>query len=177
MFMLRCMEYKRFVWELRHVLSKFGCVNGNVVFVCVGNGSVVGDSFGPLVGSILMGKSCVDVVGNLENNISYENIEFEMSKVEEFYRDRVVVVVDSALSGLENNVGKIFIESRGLKYGEALDKKNRIIGDISIKAVVGEKTDDGLLNFQVLRNASLRRVASMSKIVASGIVEALNGNV
>lgn len=175
--MLKCAKYKRFVLELKHVLNKFGCVNKNVIFVCVGNGSVVGDSFGPWVGSILTGKSCVDVVGNLENNINYENIEFEMSKVEKLYSDRIVVVVDSALASMENNVGKIFIENRGLKYGEALDKKNRTIGDISIKAAVGRKTDDSLLNFQVLRNASLRKVKGMSKIVAYGIVEALNSNV
>jgi len=124
-------EYKRFVWELSSLMENKS-KNMNVVFMCIGTNTVVGDSVGPIVGSLLkeniQSNNKITIVGDCENNISYENIE---DKIEKLNLNSLVVVVDSALSNHEN-IGKIFVQNRGLRYGEGLKKTNNTIGNISI---------------------------------------------
>ena len=71
-------EYKRFVWELRNVIN-LKRKNENIVFLCIGTNMLVGDAFGPVVGSVLK-KSFNDnneikVLGDLEDVITYCNIK------------------------------------------------------------------------------------------------------
>lgn len=167
-------EYKRFVWELRNVIN-LKRKNENIVFLCIGTNMLVGDAFGPVVGSIL--KKCfsknneVNIIGDLENVITYSNIK-EKFKSED-YKNHLIVVIDSALS-TKSNIGKVFIQNRGLKYAESLKKNNKLIGDISIKAVVGENSNDSFINFNNLQNVSLERIHDMCNIVSNGIIEVVN---
>lgn len=170
----KSVEYKRFVWELSHIFKNCN-VNNNLIFLCIGTKSVVGDSFGPTVGTYLKNNlgmhDNVIVVGDLEKNIIYDNIEQNILMINENYKDNLVIAIDSALSS-KNDVGKVFIQNRGLKYGESLSKKNRVIGNVSIKAVVGTDAQNSLKNFSALRNASVNSVTKMCNLVSKGIVEA-----
>ena len=71
-------------------------------------------------------------------------------------------------------VGKIFIQNRGLRYAESLKKNNNMIGDISIKAVVGENSNNNIINFNNLQNVSLDKIHNMCNIVSNGIIDVMN---
>ena len=84
-----------------------------------------------------------------------------------------MIVLDSALSN-QSDVGRVFIQNRGLKYAESLRKKNNTVGNISIKAVVGEDSFDVNKNFSNLMDVNIKQIEYVSAIVASGIVEVMN---
>ena len=172
-------EYKRFVWELNNIIN-IKNKNNDIIFLCIGTNKVIGDSFGPSVGENL--KKCmqtkknIKVIGDYENIICYANIEKIIKKIKQSYKRSLIIVLDSALSN-ESDIGKIFIQNRGLKYAEGLGKKNNIIGNISIKAVVGKNCNNCIKNFKQLKNASIDKIKYMSSLVSSGIIEIVNNNI
>lgn len=167
-------EYKRFVWELRNVLT-LNKKDKNIVFLCIGTNMIVGDAFGPVVGSILkkyFNKSGeIQVLGDIEDVVTYTNISEKFNPSN--FNNKLIVVIDSALSS-KANIGKVFIQNRGLRYAECLKKNSKIIGDISIKAVVGENSNNRIINFNNLQNVSLERIHDMCNIVSNGIIEVVN---
>jgi putative sporulation protein YyaC len=169
-------EYKRFVWELRNVIT-INKGNKNIVFLCIGSNRIIGDAFGPVVGSILKKQfkntDEIEIIGNLDDVVTYNNIA---ERINENNKDnKLIIVVDSALSH-KANIGKVFIQNRGLKYAESLKKKNKTIGDISIKAVVGENENNSLKNFYNLQKVSIERIYGMCNIVSNGILDVMNKN-
>ena len=176
-------EYKRFVWEFSNIL-KSKQQKKNIILLCIGINSVIGDSIGPIVGTNLKNdlrnsinfknelcfkNRSIKILGDMSNNISYKNIEDNMKNIS---KDSFIIVIDSALS-TDDNIGKIFVHNRGLKYAESLKRKNNVIGDMSIKAVVGKNTQNRLKNFKILKNVSIKRILTMSNIVSKGIVDAM----
>ena len=126
-------QYKQFVWELSNLIKDENDINRNIIFLCIGTSRVVGDSVGPIVGSILkqniISNKQIEVLGDCENNIHYENIEQNVDIVKKLNPNSLIVVIDSALSK-EENIGRIFVQNRGLKYGEGIKKKSNIVGNI-----------------------------------------------
>ena len=122
-------EYKRFVWELNNVM-KLNNKNKKILFLCIGTTKIIGDSFGPAVGSRLKQKfekaKDIEIIGNLEDAFTYDKIEDNVQHMRELYPNCLMVAIDSALSE-KVNVGKIFIQNRGLKYAESLKKNNQRI--------------------------------------------------
>lgn len=174
-------EYKRFVWELDNII-KLNIVNLNklqreIIFLCIGTNMIIGDSFGPIVGTILKKSLAtnnnVKVIGDLDNILTYNRIEKDLMYIKKKYKHNLIIVLDSALSS-KSNIGRVFIQNRGLKYAEALKKCNHVIGNISIKAVVGENVDDNIENFINLTDVSVEKIKSMSSLVSNGIIEVIN---
>lgn len=172
----KCIEYKRFVWELDNVINLEN-INSNIVFLCIGTNKVAGDCFGPYVGSFLK-KSFnkfynIKVIGDLNNDITYSNIKKLERTIENEYKNSLIIVIDAALSNKEN-VGKVFVQNRGLKYAQCLRKQNNSIGNISIKAVVGKNANNRFINFKTLKDVSIESVQTLSNFVATGIIEVMN---
>ena len=178
-------EYKRFVWDLSNSinLNKQTQINRknngtkNIVFVCIGTNLIIGDAFGPIVGSILqntIGKSNkIKIIGNLDDCITYDNIKEKIKDINKMYSDDIIVVLDSAISN-KSDIGKVFVQNRGLKYGESLKKKNESIGNISIKAVVCEQSNNSINNFNNLKTVSINQLQNICKLVSLGIIDVLN---
>ena len=146
-----------------------------LAFLCVGTDRVIGDCFGPLVGSKLLellekeNISNINVLGSLEKNINYNNIENIIEKV----NDKTgLIVIDAALSKKEN-IGKIFVANKSTVLGKGLNKNKIDIGDISIKSVVAKDYKIPGYNFKSLQNTSLNDVIKSSNIVAEGIYDVI----
>ena len=170
-------EYKRFVWELNNIINLENMENESIIFLCLGTNRVIGDAFGPVVGSALkkvgFKNNKIKIIGDLENVVTYNNINNKIKFINVNYRNSMVIVLDSALSN-QSDVGRVFIQNRGLKYAESLRKKNNTVGNISIKAVVGEDSFDVNKNFSNLMDVNIKQIEYVSAIVASGIVEVMN---
>lgn len=171
-----CIEYKRFVWELGNIINTKG-KNNNLIFLCIGTNKVVGDCLGPFVGSYLkqtLGKNHnVRILGDLKNDITYDKIQYVVRSIKNEYKNSLIIVVDSALSSNEN-IGKVFVQNRGLRYAESLKKQNSVIGNISIKAVVGKNSNNSIKNFKILKGISIEKIELMSNFVASGIIDVIS---
>ena len=169
-------EYKRFVWELDNVLD-IKDKNKNIIFFCIGTNRIVGDAFGPVVGSVLKrtfsNTEKIKVVGDLKNTVTYNNVSYYTGVLNNLYKNNLMIVIDSALAN-RAEIGKVFIQNRGLKYAESLKKHNTTIGNISIKAVVGENVNNSIENFKNLNNVSIEKIKEMSDIVSNGIIDVMN---
>ncbi len=169
-------EYKRFVWELNNIIS-INNKNNEIVFLCIGTTTIIGDSFGPNVGTLLKKflnqNKNIKVIGDLKNAMTYNEIENNIDYIKEKYSNSLIIVLDSALSA-RHNIGKIFVQNRGLKYAESLRKQNDYIGNISIKAVVGENANNNIENFKTLKKVSIDQVKLMCNIVSKGIIDVMN---
>lgn len=111
--------------------------------------------------------------GDLKECITYDNINKTIDLLRQNYQANFIIVLDSALS-CKNDIGKVFIQNRGMKYAESLRKNNSIIGNMSIKAVVGENTFNTIDNFNNLKNVSLNQIYRMCNLVSNGIIEVMN---
>ena len=77
-FTLEEKDFKQYMYELKSGLD----VDCEVVFFCIGTDRVIGDSLGPIIGSLLIdrfGKE--NVYGDLFNNITFENIGSTIEKI------------------------------------------------------------------------------------------------
>ena len=161
--------YKKFVSDFSNLIKQQQL--NNITFLCIGTSKVIGDSIGPIVGTILKSKfeksNSIEVLGDLDNNIHYQNLENYINK------KGTIIVIDSALSSKEN-IGKIIIQKKALKYGEGLKKKSSNIGDISIKAVIERNTNNKFINFYKLKKTSNETVKNLACIISKGIIEVMN---
>lgn len=163
-------NFQEYVKNLKNELE----LDREIVFFCIGTDRVIGDCIGPITGSFLKGKFDKNkVYGDLDNNLTYENIEEKMDEIYLNFENPYIVAIDAALSN-EDNIGKVFIDNNGINFGECLSKNKGHIGDLGIKVVVGKDYNDNEMNFKVLQNMSLTRIIKLSKKIFDGIDIILN---
>ena len=147
-----------------------------IVFVCIGTDRIIGDSFGPLVGTKIQNElekyniSNINVYGTLENNVSYTNINQIIKIIDERYKNPYIVTIDSAL-GNKEYIGKIIVNQGKIQLGKGLNKNKIELGDLSIRAIVGKDSKIPKYNFYNLQNISLNTIIKMSDIVSDSIIE------
>lgn len=149
-----------------------------IVFLCIGTDRLIGDSFGPLVGSKLekllesYNIFNIDIYGTLDENVCYTNVEKCLLKIKNEHPNACITVIDAALSK-KINIGKIFVNRQKTILAKGLNKSKVEVGDISIKAVVGKNYNLSKYNFLSLQNISLNDIINLSNIVAEGIYEVI----
>ena len=71
--------------------------NLNKIILCIGTSKCIGDSMGPMVGEYLynnINKKGIYVYGNLKNNITYQNIDSILNKINKHLNNSYIVVID-----------------------------------------------------------------------------------
>lgn len=176
---IKDVKYNKFICDFYNELKKFNNEYSKFIFLCIGTDRMTGDCFGPLVGSkikkgISNNNNCI-IYGDLTEPLIYYNIGEKIKEINENYKNSCVIAIDAALSS-EKNIGKIFVKTGGLKTGRAINKFNKEIGHISIKAIIGENHKKLDKNMQLLQNTSLNFVMELVDIVSMGIIEILNNS-
>lgn len=148
----------------------------NIIFLCIGTDRITGDSFGPLVGyklkNVLNHIKKVDIIGDLDETVSNENILDAITYIKTNYTNPFIVSIDSALS-IRKNVGDIIVSNQGIYLGTSIREKKVYIGDMSVQGVVAKNTCVAQYNFKRLQNTNLSLVMKMADIVASGIISSI----
>lgn len=150
-------------------------MNLNKVVLCIGTSKCIGDSLGPMVGENLcrkINKANIYVFGNLKNNITYQNVDILLSKINRKIQNPYLILVDSALANKEN-IGKIVISKNKTIIGSALSKSNYKFGNISIKGIVGENKDNNIKNYNILNNVSKNLIQNLSNKIQDKIMQYL----
>lgn len=161
-------NYCKYVNTLKVELGK----EKDIVFFCIGTDRVIGDSLGPITGSLLKTKICSGCVyGDLEENLTFDNIQEKIDEINLKYNNPYIVAIDAALSD-EDNIGKFFIDYEGISFGDGLEKNKSKIGNLGIKVVVAKDYGDNELNFRALQNISLGGIMRLSKKTFDGIYSA-----
>ncbi|MBR2614690.1 MAG: spore protease YyaC [Clostridia bacterium] len=174
-------DKKEFTFSLFNSYAKIGIssslkeiIKENKAIICsIGSDLVLGDSVGPLVGTILE-ENKVDafVYGTLKNPVTAKEVNYLKKYLTSIHKNQPIIAVDSALS-TKDEVGLIKVVEGGLRPGLGVNKNFSFIGDVGIMAVVSEKEKGDRL----LRLTRLNLVYKFAEVIAEGIYNFLkNGD-
>ena len=138
------------------------------VVVCIGSDLAIGDSLGPIVGSMLKFKTqglATFLYGTLSAPITAKEIKYVRTFLKETHRGSPVIAVDAAV-GDAGDIGLIKINDTPLLPGAGANKQLGAIGDITIMGIVAEKS---VANYGLLNTTRLNLVYSMAEIISDGL--------
>ncbi len=153
-------------------IAKLNPTGKRPIIVCVGSDMVLGDSLGPLVGTMLKKKQVsAYVYGTLNYPITAKEVDYAKKYLKLMHPESVVVAVDAAV-GNGDDVGLLRVLNRGLKPGLGVDKDLEAIGDVSVIGIVASKS---LKNYNLFNLTRLNLVYRMAEKIACGIEKYLAG--
>ena len=138
------------------------------VVVCIGSDLAIGDSLGPIVGSMLKFKTQglgVFLYGTLSAPVTAKEIKYVRTFLKETHRGHPIIAVDAAI-GDAGDIGLIKISNTPLLPGAGANKKLGEIGDMTIMGIVAEKS---LANYNLLNTTRLNLVYSMAELISDGL--------
>ena len=146
-----------------------GFLKGDIpVIVCIGTDAIIGDSLGPIAGSIIK-KRLPDAVlyGSLDKTITAKEIKTINLFLSKVHRKSKVLVIDAAV-GEKEDVGKIKIGENPIKPGLGAKKDLPALGDVSIIYVAGERSGNNLAFGSLVR---LSDVCGVAEVIEDSIIE------
>lgn len=147
-------------------IKKFNPREKKPIIICVGSDMILGDSLGPLVGTMLKRKNVsAYVYGTLNYPITAKEVDYAKRYLKQMHPDSVSVAIDAAV-GNNDDVGLLRVMNKGLKPGLGVDKNLEVIGDISIIGIVAGKS---LKNYNLFNLTRLNLVYKMAERIADGI--------
>ncbi len=138
------------------------------VIVCIGSDLAIGDSLGPIVGSMLKFKTQglhVFIYGTLAAPVTAKEIKYMRTFLKETHADSTVIAVDAAVGG-EGDIGLIKLHDKPLQPGAGANKQLGSLGELSLMGVVSEKS---VANYGLLNTTRLNLVYTMSEIISDGL--------
>ena len=142
------------------------------VIVCIGSDLAIGDSLGPITGSLLKYKTQgarAFIYGTLALPITAKEIKYLRAFLKETHKNSQIIAVDAAV-GAEGDIGLIKVSNSPLYPGAGANKKLGAIGDISILGIVAEKS---VANYGLLNTTRLNLVYSMAEKISDALATLL----
>jgi putative sporulation protein YyaC len=145
--------------------------NHRPILVCIGSDLVLGDSLGPLVGTLLKKKGIRSYIyGTLNFPITAKEVDYARTYLKQMHPSSVTIAVDAAI-GNANDIGLIKVFNKGLKPGLGVDKNLGTVGDLSIVGIVAEKS---LQNYNLFNLTRLNLIFKMAETISDGIEKYIN---
>lgn len=138
------------------------------VVVCIGSDLAIGDSLGPITGSLLKYKTQglpFYLYGTLGAPVTAKEIAYTRAFLKETHPHSQVIAVDAAV-GNKGDIGLIKITDTPLLPGSGADKKLGELGDVTIMGIVAEKS---IQNYGLLHSTRLNLVYTMSQLVSEAL--------
>jgi putative sporulation protein YyaC len=143
------------------------------VIVCIGSDLAIGDSLGPLVGSMLKFKTQglgLFLYGTLSAPVTAKEIRYMRTFLKETHKDSQVIAVDAAV-GDEGDIGLIKIHDVPMMPGAGANKQLGSFGTATVLGIVAEKS---MGNYALFNNTRLRLVHTMADEISEGIATLLH---
>lgn len=161
------MEVEYASTQLFDIIQKAQLVNRDIVFLCIGSDRYVGDSLGPLVGTMLVEEGIpFEVYGTLEHPVHAFNLKETIKEVNKRFVKPFIISIDACL-GEQSQVGDVMIKEGPLVPGQALAKVLPEIGDYHIKGMVNYV--DPFPATQFLNDTRLFTVMTIAKTIVDVI--------
>ena len=142
------------------------------VVVCVGSDLAIGDSLGPITGSMLLYKTQglgAFIYGTLAAPVTAKEIKYMQTFLKETHADSPVLAVDAAV-GEKGDIGIIRITDSPLLPGAGANKKLGALGNLSMIGIVAEKSFN---NYGLLNTTRLNLVYTMAEIISDAVAALL----
>lgn len=158
---------------LSRLLNSYQVQSHNLVFVCIGTDRIIGDSLGPIVGSMLHNyidshssaapfspKRTPDfyIYGTLQNTVHALNLAEITEKIQKKHANDTIIAIDASL-GSKKEIGSVFVRTGTLFPGSGVCKTLPPLGDITITGITGEQTRHPYLTLQTVRLSAVTQMA------------------
>ncbi|MGL5870249.1 spore protease YyaC [Clostridium chrysemydis] len=145
----------------------------NTVIVCIGTDKFIGDSLGPLVGSILKENNFpLPVYGTIDNPIHALNIDSKIKEIKDSHKDSLIIGIDACL-GLRESIGEIHIRDYPIRPGKGVGKTLQSVGDISLVGIVDSNDNTDFFSSRSIR---LSLIYNIAKTISYGFIHAYHLN-
>lgn len=142
--------------------------NMTPVILCIGTDRLIGDSLGPMVGSLLTRSHCpFPVYGTLAAPVHALNLSDYMVLIRKNHPGAPVIAIDASL-GPDHRIGCISLRPYGLQPGAGVHKKLDPAGDISITGITNVESLQPYLSLQTAR---LSTVMAMAEEICTCILQ------
>ncbi len=138
------------------------------VVVCIGSDLAIGDSLGPITGSMLKRKTQgmnFFLYGTLSAPITAKEIKHLRALLQRTHKGSQIIAVDAAV-GERGDIGLIRLSDTPLLPGAGAKKQLGEVGDFSIMGIVAEKS---LSNYALLNQTRLQLVYRMAEIISDSL--------
>ena len=146
------------------------------VVLCIGSDLAIGDSLGPIVGTLLARdtqNTRAYIYGTLRSPVTAKEIKY----IEEFLRkthpNSKIIAIDAAV-GEESEIGLIKVSDVPLRPGSGANKRLGKIGDVSILGIIAKKT---AFSYSQLNLTRLNTVYTMADSIAKAVGAYLDARV
>ncbi len=165
-----------YTFNVYNALAKTGLVmalhktlNGDrpPVALCIGSDLIIGDSLGPVCGTILQEKSKagIFVYGTLKRPVTAKEVKYINEFLHDTHPNSPVIAVDAAV-GDAGDIGLIKLTTNGIRPGLGANKKLARVGDVGIMGIVAEKS---VFNYSLMNLTRLNLVYKMAAVVADAV--------
>lgn len=142
-------------------------IDENTVIVCIGTDRAIGDSLGPLVGTMLKNSNYkYPVYGTLDKPIHALNIYESLQSIKKKHPKGNFLAIDACL-GSKSNIGNLQIRKGPILPGKGVGKKLPEIGNYSIVGIVDKVDENNKFSFNNIR---LSFILEMSEIIALSLI-------
>ncbi len=143
------------------------------VILCIGSDLAIGDSLGPIVGTLLkeLSGQRAYVYGTLRSPVTAKEIRYLKEFLPKTHPGAPVIAVDAAV-GERSELGLIKLADAPLCPGSGANKRLGKVGDISLLGIVGEKAG---FSYSVLNLTRLHLVYEMAQKIAGALSDYLGG--
>lgn len=150
-----------------------GNLNTPPVVLCIGSDLAIGDSLGPIVGTLLkqsVSPPCAYVYGTLKTPVTAKEIKYVNDFLRKTHPNSKIIAIDAAI-GEPEDVGLIKVSSSPLRPGSGANKRLGRVGDVSVLGIIAKKS---AFSYSLLNLTRLNMVYSMATIIVSSISSLVN---
>lgn len=138
------------------------------VILCIGSDLAVGDSLGPVTGTMLrrMKSDCGFIYGTLQNPVTAKEVKYVNAFLRKTHPTSKIIAVDAAV-GEDSEVGLIKVIGGALRPGSGANKRLGKVGDVSILGIVTRKS---AFSYSLINLTRLNMVYSMAETVSNALI-------
>ncbi|WP_010277425.1 spore protease YyaC [Paenibacillus senegalensis] len=137
-----------------------------ILFLCIGTDRSAGDSFGPIVGTLLEQEGYPYVQGTLQRPCDANTLLHHLRHVPE---GKTVIAIDACLGRDAASVGKFQVSHGPIEPGQSMGSRLPGVGDFSIGGIVNIYEGQP---YRILQSTSLYRVLTMANQLVKAVKQA-----
>lgn len=142
-------------------------INSKTLLLCIGTDRCIGDSLGPMVGTMLKSSFFpLPIFGTIKHPIHALNLEAQLKALKETHKDYKIIGVDACI-GDSDFIGEIQIRNYPIHPGKGVGKSLPDVGDCSIVGIVDSCDTSELFTN---RNIRLDLIMDMASIISKAII-------
>ena len=149
---------------LNHMAQNF---KSAPIILFIGSDLAIGDSLGPVVGTMLRKKGYGGTIyGSLKNPVTAKEVKYINNFLQKTHPQSPVIAIDAAV-GDESDIGLIKVTDVPLKPGSGANKRLGKVGDVSILGIVAGRT---AFSYSALSLTRLNMVYGMAEVISDAIL-------